>query len=109
MTDTERRDERNGTNRAVEIRQLANKIKSANEDLVSVDNDVIAELQTGPRASENVSAHYSVSYAVNSGNTRTLEDSKRQRINSLRQQILRLIDPYGYLRRYKGSGRAIDG
>ncbi len=109
MIDVELRDTTNSTDRAGQIRLLVDKIESAQDSLDSIDDAVLTETQKGPITEETVVDHYTRQYGSGSGGGQTTEGMKIERLNNMRQRIKRLLDPYGYLNRYRGVGRAIDG
>ena len=111
MTNLERRDTANNTDRAGQIRVYLRRIESADDDLLSLDTAVLQAAQDGPITEKTVNDQYSVQYGGGGSGTggQTTEALQLERLNTMRNRIRRWLDPYGYLARYIGVGRAIDG
>jgi hypothetical protein len=90
--------------RVGQIQELLEKI----EELKEIDEDISSnQLDSGAVASLESYLEGKVSYHQSS---RAIADTIRNdKLDSLRQRIRRYLDPYGYLNRLSGVGRAIDG
>jgi len=90
--------------RVDQIQELLDKI----EELKAIDEDISSDqLDAGAVASLESYLEGKVAYHENS---RAIADTIRNnKLDSLRQRIRRYLDPYGYLNRLSGVGRAIDG
>lgn len=90
--------------RIIEVQELLVKIR----DLSVLEDEITPEaLAVGMLKQEESTLFGSVTYQDN--HRRLLDDARREKMRSFRQRIRRYLDPCGYLARYNGVGRAIDG
>lgn len=89
--------------RIPQIQDLLLKIEALQDIENSIEED---ELNQGTIKSRNSYLEGSITYQDNlAGITDSI---RREKMGAFRQRIRRYLDPYGYLARYNGVGRAID-
>ena len=104
MTDLDRRDAQNGSDRATQIQALLSSLETLQ---ASLDDTSTEALQADSIQEFHHEDYFRIQFRGDINSTAGATSVRKAK--ELRQRIRRLIDPHGYLQRYTGVGRAIDG